>query len=628
VFGIGDEYKTEAAWTSQKPHNENQVGGCYMNLGPTGIRARLHELTFEVKYVFPKSPADGLIQPGDVIVGAGGKPFATPHTFGFDWDKAAKKGYEGPMMDLGIAIEEAETKEGVLSLMIKRADKPSTVKIPIRPLGRFASTFPYKCKKSDQIFREICDTLAETVNEWSGGGVVTATCGLALLSSGDPRYLKAVERAAKSLVRINPLERGGLNNWNLVYSGIFLGEYYLATGDRSVLPAMMEIHKGLVFAQTSPGVYQHQKDWGGYPELGIMEGLAIMAWAMMDKCGAEFDPETYVLVRKRVRWITRKDGAVLYARDSKPGWEKEPIELDGGRGPYEGVGRGGAAMLGYYLTGREDPQADAYARNVGAFLTEYQQYFPDCHACPGVGIHLMGLGLACGYPEGFRKVMDYHKAYLNLMRSWEPGQFIALPSRSNACDIGFPRQFTSANVALLLGVKEKKLQISGAPLKPGRSLARLNGVAVRGPSPAAAPEKPAAAAEPKPAAEAKPKPVAKPEAVAAWDAKLRSRLAEALGAGRRLRFRFSIVDGAAELASIDGGGGVKIRSGGSEMALAWPALPADDRKGLALALADDGTAPDFALAAFFSLATGDAAKAEGFLARAGAAADEVRAAFQ
>jgi hypothetical protein len=329
AFGIGDEYKNDAAWKS-----------IYMNLGPTGIRARLRELSFEVKEVTPKSPAEGLILPGDVIVGANGKPFATPHTFGFDWDKAAKKGYEGPMMDLGNAIEEAEAKEGVLTLMIKRADKPSTVKIPLRPLGRFAATFPYKCKKSDQIYRETCDYLAETVSEWSGGGVTTATCGLALLASGDPKYAKAVERAAKSMTRVNALEPGGLNNWNLTYAGIFLGEYYLATGDRSVLPAMMEIHKGLVFAQTEPGVLQHQKNWGGYSELGIMEGLAITAYALMDKCGAEFDPETYVLMRKRVRYITRKDGAVLYARDSKPGWEKEPIVVDGGRGPYEGVGRG------------------------------------------------------------------------------------------------------------------------------------------------------------------------------------------------------------------------------------------------------------------------------------------------
>ncbi len=583
-------------------------------------------LAFEVKHFFPDSPAHGRVQPGDQIVGANDRPFATPHTFGFDWDKA-KTGYEGPMMDLGNAIEESEgKKEGVLTLNVKRGGKPLAVKIPLRPLGRFAATYPYQCTKSDLLYREICEYLAETDSAWTGGGVVTATGGLCLLASGNPQYMKSVERAARSMTRLNPLEPGGLNNWNLVYAGIFLGEYYLATGDRSVLPALMDVHKGLVFAQTSPGVFQHQKNWGGYPELGIMEGLAITAWAMADKCGVEFDPETYALVRKRVRWITRKDGCVLYGRDSKPGWEEEPIALDGGRGPMESVGRCGAAMLGYSLTRLEDPQAEAYARNVGTFATEYMQYFPDCHGCPGVGIHLMGLGLACAYPEGFRKVMDYHKAYLDLMRTHEPGRYAALPSRSNECDLRFPRQFTSANIGLLLCVKAKRLQIGGAPLKPGRTLARLNGTTLRGP--AAAPEKPRPDTAPKPAPEAKPKPVAKPEAVAAWDAKLRARLGGALASGRRLRFRFSIVGEEAELAALDGETGVRIQSGGSQMAVAWSSLPIDDRKRLALALADGGTAPDCALAAFYSLAAGEVAKGERFLALSGAAADEVRASLQ
>ena len=66
-----------------------------------------------------------------------------------------------PKESAGVTVAaEAEAKEGVLSLMIKRADKPSTVKIPVRPLGRFAPTYPTKCKKSDLIFREICEYLA------------------------------------------------------------------------------------------------------------------------------------------------------------------------------------------------------------------------------------------------------------------------------------------------------------------------------------------------------------------------------------------------------------------------------------------------------------------------------------
>ena len=621
VFGIGDEWKNEARWLAEKPAGDAAVGGYWMNLGPTGIRARLHALSFEVKYVFPDSPAAGHVQPGDEIVGVNNRPFVTPHTFGFDWDSAAKKGYEGPMMDFGNAIEESEGKEGILTLSIKRGGKPSSVKIKIRTLGKFSPTFPYKCKKSDLIYQEICDNLEKNSGDW--GPPNGAAGGLCLLASGNPQYLKLLERLAKNMGGLNPMERGGLNNWNLTYAGIYLGEYYLATGDASVLRTLLDVHRGLEFAQTNPGVLQHQKDWGGYSELGIMEGLAITAYAMLDKCKVEFPPQTYELMKKRVRYITRKDGCVVYGRDPvTPGWEQEPMKLDPGGGAYECAGRAGAAMLGFYLISNEDPQAMPYCINVGTFQTNYLQYFPDTHACPGVGIHLMGLGLATGYPEGFRKLMDYHKAYFNLMRTHEPGKFVALPSRSDSCDLRFSPVFTSANIGLLLCVKEKRLQIGGAPLKPGRALARLKGVAGRGPSPAAAPDKPAAATE------AKPKPVVKPEAVAAWDARLRARLIDALASGRRIRFPFSIVGSAAELASLDGGGGMKIRSGGSEMALAWPALPANDRKGLALALADDGTAPDFALAAFYSMAAGDLTKAEGFLARAGAAADEVRAAFQ
>ncbi len=476
AFGIGDEYKNDARWTQEKPHGDPQVGGMYMNLGPTGIRAQLRELAFEVKYVFPDSPAAGLVQPGDLIVGVNARPFSTPHTFGFDWDKAAKTGYQGPMMDFGNAIEESEGKEGVLTLAIKRSGKPSSVKLQIRPLGKFSPTYPYKCKKSDQIYREICEYLEKTANDWNGGGVTTAVGGLTLLASGNPAYSKTVERAAKNSARLNPLEPGGLNNWNLTYAGIFLGEYHLATGDASVLRAMFDVHKGLEFAQTAPGILQHQKDWGGYSELGIMEGLAITAYALIDKCRVEFDPKTYELMKKRVRFITAKDGHVLYGREeNKPGWEREPLALHGNVGPGEGVGRGGAAMLGNYLISKGDPQTEAYVANVGAYLTRYQQYFPDTHGCPGVGIHLMGLGLATGYPEGFRQVMDYHKAYFNLMRTHVPGKLVPFPSRSDSCDINFPAAFTSGNVGLLLAVKDRRLQIGGAPLKPGRAAPKRTG---------------------------------------------------------------------------------------------------------------------------------------------------------
>ncbi len=623
AFAIGDEYKNDAAWTARKSHGEPQVGGFFMNLGPTGIRAQLRELTFDVKYVFPDSPSAGLVLPGDRIVGINGRPFTTPHTFGFDWDKAAKTGYEGPMMDFGNAIEEAEGKDGVLTLMIKRGDKPSSVKIQIRPLGRFSPTFPYKCRKSDLIYQEICDYLAKTPDDWAGGGVTAAVGGLALLASGNPQYLKYVERAAKNMTRLNPLEPGGLNNWNLVYAGIFLGEYHLATGDPGVLRTLFDVHKGLEFAQTAPGVLQHQKNWGGYSELGIMEGLAITAYAMIDKCHVEFDPKTYELFKKRVRWITRKDGCVLYARDSKPGWDQEPMALDGGRGPYEAVGRGGAAMLGFYLISGADPQAAAYVTNVGEFLTRYMQYFPDCHGCPGVGMHLMGLGLACGHPDGFRKIMDYHKAYFNLMRTHQPGKFVALPSRSNECDLRFPAAFTSANIGLLLCVKERRLQVGGAPLKPGRGWRGLSNGPKQNVEPNGKSSAPTVNEAPK-----KRRPIVKPEAVAAWDAKLQIRIREELQAGRKPRFRWTVTGDWADIANIGPDAKLRIEGKDGTALQPWSALSLPDRRNMAVALIRSGNSADYALAAFYYLALGESDRAQVHLDKAAGAACAVRESFE
>jgi len=620
AFGIGEEYKKDSAWTQRKPHGEPQVGGYFMNLGPTGIRAQLRERSFEVKYVFPDSPAAGRVQPGDLIVGVNGRPFATPHTFGFDWNKAAKTGYEGPMMDFGNAIEESEGKEGVLTLMVNRGDKPSSVKIQIRPLGRFSDTYPYKCKKTDLIYQEICDYLEKHPDDW--GPMYGAVGGLTLLASGQPRYLKLLERTAKNMMRgLNPLERGGLNNWNLTYAGIFLGEYCLATGEASVLRTLYDVHKGLEFAQTHPGVLQHQKDWGGYPELGVMEGLAITAYALLDKCKVEFPPQTYELMKKRVRYITRKDGCVLYAREPMtPGWEIEPMKLEGAGGAYECAGRAGAAMLGFYLISNEDPQAMPYVANVGSFQTRYLQYFPDTHGCPGIGMHLMGLGLACGYPEGFRKLMDYHKGYFNLMRTHEPGKFVALPSRSSGCDLRFPAAFTSANVGLLLSVKERRLQIGGAPLKPGRGSCRAsNGARPDGKAPAPAAKKEEGE---------KPRPSAKPEAVEAWDARLRARIREELEAGRQPRFRWTVLDAWADVAGLGPKGDLRIRWTGGAADLAWSAVSPADRRNLAVALVRKGREADHALAAFYHLALGEEERAQAHLERAGGAADEVRAAFR
>ncbi len=130
-----------------------------------------------------------------------------------------------------------------------------------------------------------------------------------------------------------------------------------------------------------------------------------------------------------------------------------------------------------------------------------------------------------------------------------------------------------------------------------------------------------------PAAEA-PAVRASPEALAEWDGRLRARAAEALRAGREVRFRFSAVpDRAAVLAALDDKGGMRIRSGDGEIAASWTVLSLEDKRHLSAGLLEGGGAEDYAAAAFFHLAAGRREEGRRFLDRAGAAGEAVRAAF-
>lgn len=435
-----------------------------MNLGPTGLAAKLNERSFTVMTVDGDGPAAGRVRKGEEIVGVGGKLFTTPHHFGFGWEHA-QFGYQGPMMDFGNAIEDAEGGDGVLTLMIKREGKTVDVQIKIRSLGRFSDTFPFNCEKSDRIYSEICEYLSVNMkgSGW-GGPVHTAPCALTLLGSGDPKYLPHVKRAAHGLTGIKPYA-DGLYNWNLTYAGVFLGEYYLATSDAQVVDAMKRISAGLAFAQSGDYSFCHGKlfpEHSAYPELGIMNGQAAMAWGLIRSCGIEIDEHRCEMLLKRLRFTTRPDGHVSYARPSHPGWEKDaPRPFTERTRAGEGVGRGGAAALGYCLSGRRDPEAAEYIKHVCRYLTQYQAYFPDTHGCPEVGIQWMGLALASGYPEGFWKVMDYHKAWLNLSRCHQPGQFESMPCRSDAWS-DWDRTWMSGTVGLLFCTKERKLRLTGA----------------------------------------------------------------------------------------------------------------------------------------------------------------------
>jgi hypothetical protein len=285
------------------------------NLGATGLRGWIYtrpvrQFDFEslqgrtttpsrqilVTHVGAKSPADGVMQVDDVILGAGGKLFT---------DDARKS--------IAVAIQEAEkeSSDGILKLTIWRpidsaqgkAGKAEEVQIKLRVMGAYSETAPYDCPKSKRIFDEACKVLEKEPLEGDLWGAIN---GLALMATGKADYLPRVKEFAR---KIGPpdmklvLDRGS-SVWDWGYKNLFLCEYYLLTGDREVLHAINEYTICLAKGQSLYGTCGHGiappgpdgtlhgsiPPYGPVNAAGLVGNIAIV---MGKKCGVkdrEIDP--------------------------------------------------------------------------------------------------------------------------------------------------------------------------------------------------------------------------------------------------------------------------------------------------------------------------------------------------
>lgn len=171
-----------------------------------------------VTEVIAKTPADGKLLKGDILETVNGLSLMVVD----------------PRRILGEQLNFSDGRDGKLTFAVRRDGKASTVTIQLDPLGSYSKTFPINCAKS----KKIVDQTAQFILRNGGpeGGITGNLEALFLMSTGEKKYMPAVEKYAVALA-----SKGcGTSTWMIGYSGIFLGEYYLATGDRRVLPAIKE----------------------------------------------------------------------------------------------------------------------------------------------------------------------------------------------------------------------------------------------------------------------------------------------------------------------------------------------------------------------------------------------------
>ena len=337
------------------------------NLGPTGARGWIWGWKLEttdarqilITEVAEGSPADGRLRPGDVLLGLDGEPFQ-----------------DDPRIELGRAIGAAETRKGKghLDLLRWRDGKAKSVRLKLEVLGDYAETAPFDCARSERILDAACDHIAANMK----GGIDGMINALALLAAGDRRHAAAVRKLAREVGRSDlelTLEgrTSGLLAWEWGYRAVFLCEYYLATKDRQVLPAITEYAGTIARGQSHVGTWGHGMAWpdlnegrlhgslGGYGAVNQAGLVCHLALVLAEECGVK-DREIKEAIARANRFASfyAGKGAIPYG-DHRPGWDS-----------HDDNGKNSLAALIFDLQGmRED--ARFFGRMATASYDEREQ---------------------------------------------------------------------------------------------------------------------------------------------------------------------------------------------------------------------------------------------------------------
>ena len=479
------------------------VPGFLVNMGPTGARGILKSRSYIVKYIFPSSPASRVLKIGDEVYGANGKKFSA-HTF-----SGRQHGIEGPIQDLGLAIEDSEGGDGVLKLMVRRGGSDMTVDVQLERLGRFSDTFPVNCKKTDILKARAYKYLMAHPGGVSSQGRCVET--LALLSADDPKVFAAGKRMAQSWNR--PYNESTWS-WHLGFQGITLGEYYLLTKDRKALGTLQSTLKLLRYSQwKGPNIQRwkvkdmkgkvdqetldrHQALYDGgfghcpYPEVvrrggggyGPMQWptcLALMAWQLGKQCGLQWEHPGIEKGFQFLEYGTTVAGRVAYGG-----------EFTLNNGPVDSkrwkanTSHGFSAKSGLgYIVYRLSPNRSDSAKMMRLHLSNINAAYPDMP--DGHADALMGLvwGLAGVYASDDaalkKKITNYYKAWINMARCHGSDSYVILPGRDYADEAyyrGNIRNHTTAAIAFIYSYSTPKLQIQGvSALIPGVNHVALTG---------------------------------------------------------------------------------------------------------------------------------------------------------
>lgn len=413
------------------------------NVGVSGLLVNIYNgVTIKVDKTLPDTPAAGKFTSGQIITGVNGVKFLG----------------RNPIVILGKALTKAEATDGVLVFDVKddQQSPEKQVKLSIPVLGSYGDTWPLSSAKSKRIIHDAAEFYSTDKNfkkKFFAAKEMGGALGcLFLLSTGEDKYLPCVKEYFEQF--LPDVSKIGHHTWYNGYNGIACAEYYLRTGDKSVLPILQYYCDDAKLRQMFGRGWGH---WGltpgpGYVAGGLMNpaGAQVLTTLLMAKeCGLDVDEKT-LLGSLRFFYRFSGKGTVPYG-DHR------------GEGGLGSNGKDGMIAASMQIASGASGDVTLYRQAnkvLGMSMIESYPVMVRGHGDDGRG-DAIWRGIASSYvmdvkPDVYHKAMNDLAWYYDLSR--RPGGGFGMA----ACD-GFDEAGSGAGVALAYTAPLKTLRITGAP---------------------------------------------------------------------------------------------------------------------------------------------------------------------
>ena len=428
-------------------------------LGPTGMFGANGKTDIKVTKVDKGSPADGKVKVGDVIIGVNGAKFQN-----------------NPRREIAAAIDKSEGKamRGRLTLELKGGKK---AELKLKVFGDFSRTAPANCAKTDALVTAVAEQLITDEKQLQGD--ILAIGWMGLMATGEKKYLDFVKAnlpkqkwakpdRARMLDIVNGGKDGGYVGWYWGYELIALSEYYLLTGDKSVLPGIEAYAIALSKGQDAAGIWGHRmtspKRRGrlpGYAHINQPSLTCFMGLTLAQACGVK-DPDLQRAIEK-----CRGFYSTFVGKGTIPYGVSAAYS-----GAYNNNGMSGSAAIAMSFVG-DKKAAKFFSRQVA---TDYDR-LETGHATHFFNVLWSPLGANVAGPE---VTSEYHKRsrwLYTLYRSWDDrfthdGNNQKALSTSGALLLNY---CTPRKQLFITGKKaEQSLWAKGAEVKECMDLSQIN----------------------------------------------------------------------------------------------------------------------------------------------------------